>query len=43
MKKWLRPPSPPASVFSARECAHLAALIDWTRVPADALALDGGC
>jgi len=43
LKKWLRPPAPPASVFSARECAHLPALIDWTRVPADALALDGGC
>lgn len=43
MKKWLRPPSPPASVFSARECAHLPALIDWTPVTLDALAPDGGC
>src|SRR5205823_13098479 len=43
LKKWLRPPAPPASVFGARECGHLAALIDWTPVALDALAPDGGC
>ena len=43
LKKWLRPPPPPASVFGARECAQLPALIDWTPVPLDALAPDGGC
>jgi alkylation response protein AidB-like acyl-CoA dehydrogenase len=45
LKKWLRPPAPPASVFTARECALLPALVDWTPVAADALtaALSGGC
>jgi len=43
LKKWLRPPPPPASVFGPRECAYLPALIDWTTVPLDALAADGGC
>ncbi|HET7340110.1 MAG TPA: hypothetical protein VFL90_01510, partial [Methylomirabilota bacterium] len=37
VRKWLRPPAPPASVLSARECAWLPALIDWTPVPAEAL------
>jgi hypothetical protein len=43
LKKWLRPPAPPASVFTARECAWVPALIDWTPVPLDALGPDGGC
>lgn len=43
LKKWLRPPTPPASVFTPRECGHLPALVDWTPVPLDALAPDGGC
>jgi acyl-CoA dehydrogenase len=43
LRKWLRPPAPPASVFGARECAWLPALIDWTRVPPDALAPEAGC
>ena len=43
LRKWLRPPAPPASVLSAHECAWLPALIDWTPVSADALAADGGC
>jgi hypothetical protein len=43
LRKWLRPPAPPASVFSARECAWLPALIDCTHVPADALAPEAGC
>jgi hypothetical protein len=43
LKKWLRPPAPPASVFSTRDCEHLPALIDWTPVALDALGPDGGC
>jgi acyl-CoA dehydrogenase len=43
LKKWLRPPAPPASVFSPRECEHLPALIDWTPVAVEALAPDGSC
>ena len=43
VKKWLRPPAPPASVFSGRECGHLPALIDWTPVAVAALAPDGSC
>ena len=43
VKKWLRPPAPPASVFSGRECGHLPALIDWTPVAVEALAPDGSC
>jgi alkylation response protein AidB-like acyl-CoA dehydrogenase len=45
LKKWLRPPAPPASIFTARECALLPALVDWTPVAADALAASapGGC
>ena len=43
LKKWLRPPSPPASVFDARECAWLPALIDWTPLPLDVLGPEGGC
>jgi acyl-CoA dehydrogenase len=43
VKKWLRPPAPPASVFTSRECAHLLALIDWTPVAIEALAPDGAC
>jgi alkylation response protein AidB-like acyl-CoA dehydrogenase len=38
VKKWLRPPAPPASIFTARECALLPALADWTPLAADALA-----
>ena len=37
LRRWLRPPAPPASVFTARECDWLPALIDWTSVPAEAL------
>jgi acyl-CoA dehydrogenase len=37
LRKWLRPPAPPASVFNARECEWLPALIDWTAVPVEAL------
>jgi alkylation response protein AidB-like acyl-CoA dehydrogenase len=43
LKKWLRPPAPPASVFTPRECGHLPALIDWTPIGVEALAPDGGC
>jgi acyl-CoA dehydrogenase len=43
VKRWLRPPAPPASVFSARECAHLPALIDWTSVALETLPGDGDC
>ena len=35
-KKWLRPPVAPASVLTARECAWLDAIVDWTPIPADA-------
>jgi hypothetical protein len=42
LRKWLRPPAPPASVFSARECDWLPALVDWTPVPAEALAEPAG-
>jgi hypothetical protein len=42
LRKWLRPPPAPASVFSARDCAWLPALIDWTPVPAEALAEPAG-
>jgi hypothetical protein len=37
LRKWLRPPAPPASVFGARECDWLPNLIDWTAVPVEAL------
>ena len=44
LKKWLRPPPPPASVFTARECDWLPALVDWTPVGAEARAdPTGGC
>ena len=43
VKKWLRPPAPPTSVFTPRECAKLSALIDWTPVGLDALPAEGGC
>ena len=44
LRKWLRPPAPPASVFTARECEWLGALVDWTPVPTEALAEPaGGC
>ena len=36
-KKWLRPPTAPASVFGARECSWLDAIVEWTRIPAEAL------
>jgi alkylation response protein AidB-like acyl-CoA dehydrogenase len=42
LRKWLRPPAPPASVFTARECEWLSALVDWTPVPAEALAEPAG-
>lgn len=42
LRRWLRPPPPPASVFTARECAWLPALVDWTAVPAEALAEPAG-
>ncbi|HEX2440532.1 MAG TPA: acyl-CoA dehydrogenase family protein [Methylomirabilota bacterium] len=41
-KKWLQPPVPPASVFTAAECAWLPALIDWTQVLLDAVAEPAG-
>ena len=37
VKKWLRPPAPPASVFAARECGWLDGSVDWAPIPADAL------
>jgi acyl-CoA dehydrogenase len=44
VRKWLRPPASPVSVFTARECDWLPALVDWTPVPAEALADPaGGC
>jgi hypothetical protein len=42
VKKWLRPPAPPASVFTAAGCAWLPALVDWRTVPAEALAEPAG-
>jgi alkylation response protein AidB-like acyl-CoA dehydrogenase len=42
LRKWLCPPAPPASVFTARECEWLTALVDWTPVPAEALAEPAG-
>jgi hypothetical protein len=42
LRKWLRPPAPPASVFTARECEWLSALVDWTPVPAEALTEPAG-
>jgi alkylation response protein AidB-like acyl-CoA dehydrogenase len=43
LRKWLRPPAAPASVFTARECEWLGALADWTPVPVESLAeLAGG-
>jgi hypothetical protein len=42
VKTWLRPPAPPASVFTAAECAWLPALVDWPTVPAEALAEPAG-
>jgi alkylation response protein AidB-like acyl-CoA dehydrogenase len=42
LRKWLRPPAPPASVFTARECDWLPALVDWTPIPAEALAEPAG-
>jgi hypothetical protein len=41
-RRWLRPPAAPASVFTARECGWLTALVDWTPVPAEALAEPAG-
>jgi hypothetical protein len=38
----LQPPVPPATVFTAAECAWLPALIDWTEVPLDAVAEPAG-
>jgi alkylation response protein AidB-like acyl-CoA dehydrogenase len=45
LKKWLRPPTPPASAFTAQECDWLPALVDWAPIPAEALAVvsAGGC
>ena len=44
LKKWLRPAAPPASVFTARECHWLPALVNWMPVGAEALADPaGGC
>ena len=37
-QRWLRPTHPAAPVFSARALAWLPALVDWTPIPADALA-----
>jgi hypothetical protein len=42
LRRWLRPPPPPASAFTAREGAWLPALVDWTAVPAEALAEPAG-
>jgi len=40
MRKYLRPSAPPAPVLPPPALEHLAALIDWTPVPADSLAGD---
>jgi acyl-CoA dehydrogenase len=40
IRKYLRPPAPPAPLFPARVLERLAALVDWTPVAADALAGD---
>jgi acyl-CoA dehydrogenase len=37
LRRWLRPPAPPASALTARECEWLPALVDWAPVPAEAL------
>jgi acyl-CoA dehydrogenase len=39
-RKYLRPPAPPAPLLPPRALDHLAALIDWTPLPADALTGD---
>jgi hypothetical protein len=38
LRKWLRPPAPPASVFGPRALEWLPALVDWSPVPEDAVA-----
>ncbi len=38
LRKWLRPPAPPASVFGPRALEWLPALVDWSPVPEDAAA-----
>jgi hypothetical protein len=40
LRKYLRPPAPPAPLLPPRALDHLGALIDWTPVPADALTGD---
>jgi hypothetical protein len=40
LRRWLRPPTPPASSFTPRDCAWLPALLDWTPVPVEALTPD---
>ncbi len=40
MRKYLRPPAPPAPLLPPRALEQLGALIDWTPVPADALTGD---
>jgi len=40
VRKYLRPPAPPAPLVPPRTLDQLAALIDWTPVPADALSGD---
>ena len=42
VKKWLRPLTPPASVFTARECEWLDAIADWAPIPAEALSVVAG-
>jgi len=37
-QRWLRPTRPAAPAFSSRTLAWLPALVDWTPIPADALA-----
>jgi hypothetical protein len=40
VRKYLRPPAPPAPLLPARALDQLGALIDWTPVPADTLTGD---
>lgn len=37
IRRWLRPPAPPAPLFPPPALAWLEALVDWTPVPAEAL------
>src|SRR5262249_56309674 len=43
LKKWLRPPAPPPSLFPPPHSGLLPALLDWAPIGVEVLAPDGGC